>query len=62
MVDKADKKVPGECLPKFQFTAGSAVTERTRFSASLAQRLSASAIRAPTTPQYGDTGENPSNV
>lgn len=33
MVDKADKKVLGECFPKFQFTAGSAVTERTRFSA-----------------------------
>jgi hypothetical protein len=29
MVDKADKKVLGECFPKFQFTAGSAVTERT---------------------------------
>jgi hypothetical protein len=29
MVDKADKKVLGECFPKFQFTAGLAVTERT---------------------------------
>ena len=29
MVDKADKKVLGECFAKSQFTAGSAVTERT---------------------------------
>jgi hypothetical protein len=61
-VDKAGKKVLGECFPKFQLTAGSAVTECTSVHRGplVAHTVIASHMDANYT-KIRDTGDNPNH-